>query len=101
MYWPFSSVVVVRVCWVLTLVAVTVAPGTAPPVLSLTLPRMVPVAVCAVDRCRRHQHECGGEGQEERQRPNGSVLLRVTLAPSDMETFASFEPSIHDRKPDH
>ncbi len=101
MYWPFSSVVVERVCWVLTLVAVTVTPGTAPPVLSLTLPRMVPVADCAATGAGWNQHECGAEGQEEREQPNGSVLLCANRPRQTWKRLHPLSPQSTIVNPDH
>src|SRR5687767_2646393 len=43
---PLSLVVVVRAAPVASLVAVTAAPGSAPPWLSLTLPASTPVPAC-------------------------------------------------------
>src|SRR5262249_32966679 len=46
-YSPTASVTIVRVRPVPRLVSVTVAPGTAAPVLSVTVPSTVPVTACA------------------------------------------------------
>src|SRR5579883_3552164 len=45
-YWPFSEVVLVCVVPVPSLVAVTVAFATTPPLGSRTVPRIVPVSTC-------------------------------------------------------
>jgi hypothetical protein len=47
---PASLVTAVRVMLVCTSVAVTVTPGTEPPLESLMLPRSVPVTACAAAR---------------------------------------------------
>src|SRR5712692_8498218 len=47
MYSPFAPVRTSRVAWVASLISVTAAPATAPPLGSTTVPRMRPPVLCA------------------------------------------------------